>query len=128
LILYTYFLILSRYKLNTSIDWPHENGMNGLKIQPIDEQDLTLIAASTGGDCKLKIWGIVSDASLHGKSEWWNCEAVCEFRNLPAGPVSFSSDGSVIAAAFGHVLTTWTSENQEMKSSLCHSNLPDKIE
>ena len=116
-----------RFVLKTSIEWPHENGIKSLKIQPIDDNDPTLIAATSGGDCKFKTWGVVHDTSIHGKSEWWNCENVGTHRNHPAGPLCFSTDGSLLAASFAHILTLWATDSHEYLGAFSHMRLLDSI-
>jgi hypothetical protein len=86
---YRAFSIYS-YSLNTSINWPHESGIVSLKFQPVDDDDLSLVAATSGGDKAFRTWGVVYDHSIHGKSDWWNCENVGTYRNMHAGPLAFS--------------------------------------
>ncbi|CAG7717113.1 unnamed protein product [Allacma fusca] len=119
--------VKQKFSLNTSIDWPHENGVVSLKIQPIGDEDGTLIAATSGGDRRFKTWGIVHDTSIHSKSEWWNCENVGTYRNLAAGPLRFSADGSLLAVSFFRVLTLWTTENHEFKGALSHQRLDEPL-
>jgi len=54
----------------------------------------------------------------------WRCESVGFFRSLPAGDVSFSGDGSLLAVTFGPTLTVWVPETNLLKCSLteAHSN------
>ena len=48
----------------------------------------------------------------------WRCESVGFFRSLPAGDVSFSGDGSLLAVTFGPTLTVWVPETNLLKRSL----------
>jgi hypothetical protein len=48
----------------------------------------------------------------------WRCESVGFFRSLPAGGVSFSADGSLLAVTFGPTLTVWVPETNLLKCSL----------
>jgi hypothetical protein len=48
----------------------------------------------------------------------WRCESVGFFRSLPAGDVSFSADGSLLAVTFGATLTVWVPETNLLKCSL----------
>lgn len=48
----------------------------------------------------------------------WRCESVGFFRSLPAGDVSFSADGSLLAVTFGPMLTVWVPETNLLKCSL----------
>lgn len=87
----------------------------------------TVVALTTGRDKKFKSWGIVNDGSIHGKSEWWNCEFVGSYRGLKCGSCSFSEDGSLLAVAFEKYLTVWATDSNELKLTLCHSNLTEEI-
>jgi NET1-associated nuclear protein 1 (U3 small nucleolar RNA-associated protein 17) len=48
----------------------------------------------------------------------WRCESVGFFRSLPAGDISFSADGSLLAVTFGPTLTVWVPETNLLKCSL----------
>lgn len=96
-------------------------------MQPIPESDPTLVVATTGMDNKFKTWAVTRDESIHGKSEWWNCEFIGSYRNLRCGPASFSEDGSLLTIAFERTVTVWATDNNELKLTLCHSKLGENI-
>jgi len=52
---------------------------------------------------------------------------VAVYRDLPAGDVTFSSDGSILGVAFGPCLTLWDPEECELKSSLSHPSERSRI-
>jgi NET1-associated nuclear protein 1 (U3 small nucleolar RNA-associated protein 17) len=57
----------------------------------------------------------------------WRCESVGFFRSLPAGDVSFSADGSLLAVAFGPTLTVWVPETNLLKCSLTEVHSKNNI-
>ncbi|ODM91074.1 WD repeat-containing protein 75, partial [Orchesella cincta] len=113
--------------LNTCVDWPHETPLSTLKMQPIPEQDGMLAASSSTRDSKFKFWSLVSDPSIHGKSEWWVCEKAPTYKDEPSGPLAFSTDGSILAASFGKILTLWDTDSLDFRLSLCHQRLTESI-
>ncbi|CAL8124340.1 unnamed protein product [Orchesella dallaii] len=115
------------FVLNTVVDWPHETPLTTLKIQPITEQDGMLAVSSSSKDSKFKFWSLVSDPSIHGKSEWWVCEKSPTYKDEPSGPLGFSADGSVLAAGFGKILTLWDTDSLDFRLSLCHQRLTERI-
>lgn len=115
------------FLLNTSINWPHEQGIVNVRIHPGNDEDQDLIAATSGRDKTFKTWGVVHDQSMHGKSDWWNCENIGSYRDLETGPLAFSQDGSVLAVPFGNTLTLWKTEDHELSGTLCHSRLKGEI-
>lgn len=58
--------MFSRYELNTSIELPHENGVNDLRFQSnrsFDESNA--FAITTGQDKLFKLWTLVSPTSIY---------------------------------------------------------------
>lgn len=53
----------------------------------------------------------------------WTCHGACLYKDLPLGDICFSLDGTLIAAAFGSVLTLWDSASLEVLMTL---PLPDE--
>lgn len=49
------------------------------------------------------------------------------YKGFPSNSLSFSSDGSVLAVAFGSCLTLWLPDSCHMKTSLVHSNYKSPI-
>lgn len=52
----------------------------------------------------------------------WKCDRIGFYKDYPAGPCSFSSDGSVLAVGFGPCLTIWDIDNHELVASLTRNN------
>ena len=62
---------------------------------------------SLGGG-QAKLWELKSN---------WSCASCMSFRNLPTGAGGWSSDGTVVGVAFGHIVTLWDS-NSNLKATL----------
>ncbi|KAL6434766.1 hypothetical protein ACFW04_005163 [Cataglyphis niger] len=106
--------------LNTSIELPHENGVNALHFQPntiFDDEEW--LAVTTGKDNKFKLWNL-GKSSIVEKQHWY-CYGVGDYRNLATTDAGFSMDGSLLAIGFYSTLTIWIPESCELKSSLTHS-------
>lgn len=111
------------FVLNTSIELPHENGINALHFQPDTTfDDGEWLAVTTGKDNKFKLWNLRKSSTIEDKeTKHWYCYGVGDYRNLPATDAGFSADGSLLAVGFNSTLTLWVPETCELKSSLTHS-------
>lgn len=108
--------------LNTSIELPHENGINALHFQPNTTfDDGEWLAVTTGKDNKFKLWNLGKSSTGERETHHWNCYGVGDYRNLPTTDAGFSMDGSLLAIGFSSTLTIWIPETCELKSSLTHS-------
>ncbi|XP_076232800.1 WD repeat-containing protein l(2)05287 [Calliopsis andreniformis] len=110
------------FTLNTSIELPHEGGVNALNFQPstpIDEDGA--LAITTGRDKKFKLWHLVESSSLYKKTKYWQCHSVGDYRNLPVTDAGFSVDGSLVGIGFDSSVTMWTPDTCTFKCSLTHS-------
>ncbi|EZA57753.1 WD repeat-containing protein [Ooceraea biroi] len=110
------------FVLNTSIELPHEDGVNTLQFQPnttFDDEEW--LAVTTGKDNKFKLWNLGKSPSTEKETRHWYCYGVGDYRNLPATDAAFSMDGSLLAIGFSSTLTIWIPETCELKSSLTHS-------
>jgi len=63
-----------------------------------------------GCDNKAKLW------QLDGSS--WTCVSCLTFRQRPVESGDWSSDGSVLALAFSHTVTLWSSQTSDLRTSL----------
>ncbi|XP_071651739.1 WD repeat-containing protein 75 isoform X1 [Temnothorax longispinosus] len=111
------------FVLNTSIELPHENGVNALYFQPDTTfDDGEWLAVTTGKDNKFKLWNLGKSSTIENKeTKHWYCYGVGDYRNLAATDAGFSVDGSLLAVGFNSTLTLWMPETCELKSSLTHS-------
>lgn len=111
------------YKLNTSIELPHEGRAHALQFQPVDSHSDGMLAVTTGEDKKFRLWGFHS-----GKGNHWNCLSVGYYRNQPTRDAAFSVDGSVLGVSFGSALTLWNPESCSLQCSLSSAKTyPDPL-
>ncbi|KOX68688.1 WD repeat-containing protein 75 [Melipona quadrifasciata] len=110
-----------QYALNTSIELPHEGGINALYFQPCLLFDDGTLAITTGRDKKFKLWHLVEPSSTHKKNKCWQCHSIGDYRNLPATDAGFSIDGSLVGIGFDSSLTMWTPDTCTFKCSLTHN-------
>lgn len=110
------------FTLNTSIELPHEGGVNALHFQPstLFDENGTL-AVTTGGDKKFKLWHLVEPSSMYKKTKHWQCHSIGDYRNLPVTDAAFSIDGSLVGIGFDSSVTMWTPDTCTFKCSLTHS-------
>jgi len=104
--LWTWSAALNNFTLNTQVDTPHQAGVNLLSFQPSHSADIPMLL-SLGGD-QAKLWELKSN---------WSCASCMSFRHFPTGAGGWSSDGTVVGVAFGHIVTLWDS-NSNLKATL----------
>ena len=107
------------YDVNTSVELPHQKQVTQLLFRPQKDSTSTAMCVSMSTDGKLKFWSLVTEESLEGKMlEWWNCQAVTCYHDLPAFDASFSEDGSLLAVTFGRTVTIWNSGTCMLQNTL----------
>lgn len=106
--------------LNTCI----EIEADAIRFRGGKDDDLNLISS-----CKkqFKVWGIVEQESVTSISQHWVNLFTRSYKNLNVSGVSYSSDGSLVAAAFERIVSVWDSEEVQLKLSLCASRLQENI-
>ncbi|XP_047366330.1 WD repeat-containing protein 75 isoform X1 [Vespa velutina] len=116
------------FTLNTSVELPHELGINALQFQPNslfgDEDSLVV---TTGKDQKFKLWNLIEPTSIYKKTKHWHCYGTGNYHDLSATDAAFSMDGSLLGIGFGSSLTIWEPDTCTLKSSLRHSQYPYTI-
>ncbi|XP_063972542.1 WD repeat-containing protein 75 [Diachasmimorpha longicaudata] len=116
------------FVLNTSIELPHDLGVNALEFQPNTSLSGERIAAvTTGKDRKFKMWSLVEGNSVIKRGKHWVCSGVESYRDLIATDAGFSVDGSLLGVSFGSSLTIWGPETMALKCSLTHRRYPQII-
>lgn len=120
--------ILYSFELNTSIELPHNYGVNALQFQPNTTLDGdNVLAVTTGKDNQFKLWNLVEPSSIYKQTKHWQCHSVGSYRDLPAFDAGFAQDGSLLGVSFGSSLTIWIPDSNSLKCSLTHSRYPQKI-
>ncbi|XP_003708110.1 WD repeat-containing protein l(2)05287 isoform X1 [Megachile rotundata] len=109
------------FTLNTSIELPHEGGINALHFQPNIFGEDAAMAVTTGRDKKFKLWQLAEPSSVYKKTKHWQCHSIGDYRNLPVTDAGFSVDGSLVGIGFDSSVTMWTPDTCTFKCSLTHS-------
>ncbi|XP_033329848.2 WD repeat-containing protein l(2)05287 [Megalopta genalis] len=115
------------FSLNTSIELPHEGGVNALRFQPTTFDEDEILAITTGRDKKFKLWHLVESTSMYKKTRHWQCHSIGDYRNLPVTDAGFSIDGSLVGIGFDSSVTMWTPDTCTFKCSLTHSRYNEPI-
>ncbi|XP_078460030.1 WD repeat-containing protein 75 [Lampetra planeri] len=121
------------FVLNTTVAAPHDLDITAVcfrRQRPGRETESTLVTCSLDG--RFKVWTLARDPEAaeegrkvkeeeeeEGGGVNWSCDFVGSFRKLPATTCCFSEDGSVLAVAFGSVVTLWEPECWEMRATFC---------
>ena len=71
-----------------------------------------------GNDCKIKIWSLDETDNIYRSGKVWCCRAETNYKNLPIESISFSQDGSLLAAGFGNTLCIYKSESLKLRAAL----------
>ncbi|CAH0767904.1 unnamed protein product [Bemisia tabaci] len=119
---WNYDLAKQEYLLNSSIELENFGLIKKISFQPLTSKTSpSYLAATLGTDCKFRIWTLADDSSIYKEKQAWHCESIGYYHDLSAQDMSFSSDGSLLAVAFGPSLTLWDVDTNIMKSSLTYS-------
>ncbi|XP_043271275.1 WD repeat-containing protein 75 [Venturia canescens] len=116
------------FTLNTSIEFPHEVGVNALKFQPnspLDDDDL--FAVTVGKDKKFKLWNLFEPTSIHKNTKHWRCYSSGTYGEKPAMTAAFSFDGSVLGVTFKTSLTLWNPNTVTLKKTLTFCLYPHTL-
>jgi WD40 repeat protein len=138
----------SSWRLNTRVEPPHSHAtahqaLVGLLWHPKDN-----LVVSIGRDHCFKIWREIKKPAapnvrkealakskkkskdamqdVHDEEDeeeeecYWNCTGVGHYRSYPTSGGAFSSDGSLLAVAYGQVLTLWDPYTLTLKHTLLH--------
>lgn len=89
--------------VNTAIDAPHgRERVTSMAFSPSTYNDAVVTGDARG---EFKLWKKTS-ASADAPASW-SCQSVVQFRDAPITAVAFAADGSLLAVAYGHLLTLW---------------------
>ncbi|XP_075153172.1 WD repeat-containing protein l(2)05287 [Haematobia irritans] len=110
-----------RYALNTNIELPHEGGFKAIEFSN-DYQVDNLLCATVGEDNVIKMWCLDDSDSIYKDGKSWFCIAQTSYRNLPVDSISFSQDGSLLAAGYGNTLCIYKSDDLKLKAALTGAN------
>uniref|UniRef100_A0A1A9WZU9 WD repeat-containing protein 75 second beta-propeller domain-containing protein n=1 Tax=Glossina brevipalpis TaxID=37001 RepID=A0A1A9WZU9_9MUSC len=108
------------YTLNTDVQLPHEGGFKAIEFSNNSKVD-NLLCATVGEDNLIRIWSFEDSDNIYKKGKTWSCIAQNSYKNCPIESISFSQDGSLLAAGYGNTLCIYKSENLKLKASLTGS-------
>lgn len=114
LLIYVFFF---SYALNTNAELPHEGGFKAIEFSSSNQVN-NLLCATVGEDNVIKMWSLEETDNIYNKGKVWYCVAETSYRNLPVESISFSQDGSVLAAGYGNTLCIYKAENLKLKVAL----------
>ena len=101
----------NNYSLNTQVEFPHLSGVKSMCFQPSPASPGSPpILLTVGCDKKAKLW------QFDGGS--WSCASCFTFRQRPVESGDWSCDGSMLALAFSHTATLWSSNTSDLRTSL----------
>jgi len=124
------------FVLQAVVESPHQDVVSSLAYHP--RLDLVVSGSHDG---TFKVWqraapnqqvarggGAVPDehdAAATGAA--WSCRSVGAYRDLPVRSVAFSDDGSLLAAACGHVVTLWDAVRNVFRTALVQPPQADAV-
>ncbi|KAK2708005.1 WD repeat-containing protein 75-like [Artemia franciscana] len=89
---------------NSSLHIPHDNDIKNVLLAPFKGEYPTII--TTGGKDKcFKVWKQKEEKRI---IPIWLCSFVGEYLDLPCNYADFCFDSSLLAVAFGNVITCWS--------------------
>ena len=107
------------YDVNTTIGLPHQKQITSVRFRPQQNETSPAMCISASVDGKVKFWSQSSGESVEGTPfEWRACQAVTYYHNLPALHACFSEEGSLVAVAFGRVVTVLNSSTAAFLTTL----------
>ncbi|KAI8137418.1 WD40-repeat-containing domain protein [Fennellomyces sp. T-0311] len=96
------------YVLHTRVVKPHAGKITSLTFNPASTRGRPM-AITTSKDKTFKVWHFTSDLgrAYDKDEEAWTCRSIGLYRRDIPEAASFSSDGSILAVAFGPLVTLW---------------------
>lgn len=110
------------YKLHTRVDYPHSKPITSLIFNPVSAQGP--MAITTSEDKTFKVWNLSTDLGRNHQSNEsaWICRSVGVYRDSSPTTATFSEDGSILAVAFGQVITLWDPYLNSIQTVLAQPN------
>lgn len=100
--------------LHTAVDAPHGISRVTCMIYSPDTRYLQRNWMATGDENgEFRLWKLGPSSSAN-EVTIWQCHAVVRHRPYPITSMQFSSDGSLLAVAYGNLLTIWKTETTSL--------------
>lgn len=96
------------YILHTRVDHPHAAAITSLIFNPGQGKSGPM-AITTSLDKTFRVWHLTTNlgASYDENEVAWTCRSVGMYRRDVPTSAAFSADGSILAVAFGSLITLW---------------------
>eukprot|EP00742_Colponemidia_sp_Colp-10_P006743 GILJ01007228.1.p1 GENE.GILJ01007228.1~~GILJ01007228.1.p1 ORF type:complete len:966 (+),score=178.71 GILJ01007228.1:103-3000(+) len=122
-----------KYILNTRMDNPHKGKVTAMVAHPTKNM---IVTAST--DRTFRVWALVSrreESSIASKggiiqtnASYWTCRSVGFYRDYQVRHAAFSADGSILAIAYGQIVTLWDPVSNTLLKTLSHPPPSEQIQ
>eukprot|EP00743_Colponemidia_sp_Colp-15_P005541 GILK01005961.1.p1 GENE.GILK01005961.1~~GILK01005961.1.p1 ORF type:complete len:964 (-),score=206.41 GILK01005961.1:37-2928(-) len=122
-----------KYILNTRMDNPHKGKVTAMVAHPSRNM---IVTAST--DRTFRVWTLVSrreESSIASKggiiqtnASYWTCRSVGFYRDYQVRHAAFSADGSILAVAYGQIVTLWDPVSNTLLKTLSHPPPSEQIQ
>eukprot|EP01038_Epipyxis_sp_PR26KG_P009546 gene9546-12857_t len=131
--------VQNKYSLSSQMDSPHGSlrvsalafSSSVIKLTTSNgRKSGAVLVATAAVDGLIKLWrGQVSDEQMLSFSSTmtrlamkWICSCSFKYRDCPVGSLSFSEDGSLLAASYQNLLTLWDPSSITLRASLVASS------
>lgn len=114
------------YKLHTRVDYPHAKPITSLIFNPVSAKGP--MAITTSEDKTFKVWHLNTELNVTSGNRQpqadsaWVCRSVGVYRDSNPTTAAFSEDGSILAVAFGQLITLWDPYLNSIQSVLAQPN------
>lgn len=105
------------YVMNTNVELPHEGGFKAIEFSS-EYQVANLLCATVGEDNIIKIWSLEDTYNTNKKGKAWYCIGQTGYKCMIVESISFSQDGSLLAAGFGNTLCLYKADTLMLKAAL----------
>ena len=112
---WSYDINSASFCVNSRIELHHDEKITSLDVSVCDSRSPLAVTCSL--DSKFKIWELKTVKD----TQFWICRSTGSYKNTPAKHAVFSSDGSVLAVAYDHVVVLFDPLNCTINTVLAYS-------